>query len=126
MASLVLPNAERTALANQLNTDLSNGKLRIYSGTYNTGTLLVELTLPASGSNSVTNGVLTFGAIAQANATQSGTAAYFIMTKSDGSTEVCHGDVGTSGATINLNTTSIVSGGPVSITGASLTVPAGT
>jgi hypothetical protein len=124
-ASLVLPTVERTSLATALNTDVSSGKLKIYSGAYDTGTLLVSLTLPASGSNSVANGVLTFGAITQQNATQDGTAAYFKIFKSDDATEVCHGDVGTSGATINLNTTSIVSGGPVSITSASLTVPAG-
>jgi hypothetical protein len=33
--------------------------------------------------------------------------------------------VGTSGATINLNTTSIVAGGPISVTSFTVTVPAG-
>ena len=126
MASFVLPTAERTSLATKLNDDLDAGHLKIYSGAYDSGTLLVDLTLPAKASNTVANGVLTFGAISQVNATQTGTAAYFKLFKADGTTEVAHGDVGTSGATINLNTTSIVNNGPVSITSASLTVPAGT
>jgi len=130
-ASFVLATATRTALANDaaggggMNELVNNGYLKIYSGSYDTGTLLVSLTLPAKGSNSVNSGVLTFGAIAQQNASQTGTAAYFKILKSDGTTEVAHGDVSTSGATLNLNTTSIVNGGPVSITSFTITVPAG-
>jgi len=126
MASFVLPNAERSSLATKLNDDVDTGYLKIYSGTYDTGTLLVSLPLPAKASNSVVDGVLTFGSITQQNATATGTAAYFKLFKTDGTTEVAHGDVSTSGATINLNTTSIVSGGPVAITSAAITVPAGT
>jgi len=131
-ASFVLATATRTALAADsaggggVNELVNNGYLKIYSGTYDTGTVLVSLTLPAKGSNSAANGVLTFGTIANQNATQSGTAAYFKIFKSDGTTEVAHGDVSTSGATLNLNTTAIVSGGPVSITSFTITVPAGT
>jgi hypothetical protein len=126
MASFVLPTSERTSLANKLNDDLDAGHLKIYSGAYDSGTVLADLTLPAKANNTVANGVLTFGAITQVNASASGTAAYFKLFKADGTTEVAHGDVGTSGATINLNTTAIVSGGPVSITSAAITVPAGT
>ena len=126
MASLVLSTAERTALATQLATDLSAGHLKIYSGAFDSGTLLADLTLPAMSGANVSNGVLTFPAITQVNASQTGTAAYFKLQKADGATEVCHGDVGTSGATINLNTLSIVINGPVSITSANITVPAGT
>jgi hypothetical protein len=126
MASFVLPTAERTSLANKLNDDLDAGVLKLYSGAYDTGSVLVSLNLPAKASNSVANGVLTFGAITQQNATATGTAAYFKMFKTDGTTEVCHGDVSTSGATINLNTTAIVTGGPVLISSAAITVPAGT
>jgi len=125
-ASLILPSAERTALATTLATDLSAGHLKIFSGTYDTGSVLVDLTLPSMSGANVSNGVLTFPAITQVNATATNTAAYFKLFKADGTTEVCHGDVGTSGATVNLNTLSIVNGGPVSITSASLTVPAGT
>jgi hypothetical protein len=130
-ASFVLATATRTALAADsaggggLNQLLDTGVLKIYSGSYDTGTVLVSLTLPAKASNSAVNGVLTFGAITQQNASETGTAAYFKLFKSDGTTEVAHGDVSTSGATLNLNTTAIVTGGPVSITSFTITVPAG-
>lgn len=132
MASFVIATGIRTDLANKLNDDLDGGKLQIYSGSSPgpnaaaTGTKLAELSLPAKASNSVDAGVLTFGAISQVNALANGTAGYFRLTKSDGTTVVADGDVGTSLATLNLNTTAIVSGGPVAITGFSITVPAGT
>ena len=130
-ASFVLVTTTRTALASDsaggggMNELVNNGKLKIYSGTYDTGSLLVSLTLPAKASNTAANGVLTFGTIAQANATGTGAAAYFKIFKSDDATEVAHGDVSTSGATLNLNTTAIVTDGPVSITSFTITVPAG-
>jgi hypothetical protein len=45
--------------------------------------------------------------------------------KNNAGTGVIDGDVGTSGAVLNLSSTSIVSGGTVSITGGSLTMPVG-
>lgn len=132
MASFVIATATQNALANKINDDLDDGYIRIYTGTSPgpneaaTGTLLATLTLPDKASNNVSNGVLTFGSIGQVNAGATGTAGYFRLVKSDGTTVYADGDVGTSGATLNLNTTSIVSGGPVAITAFSITVPAGT
>jgi len=132
MASFVLATGERTSLATQLNTDIGGGYLKIYTGTSPgpnntaTGTLLVTLNLPAAGSNSVSNGVITLGSITQQNAVGSGTAGYGRFLKSDGSTAIADADVATSGASINLVNTSINSGQPVSITSATITVPAGT
>jgi hypothetical protein len=131
-ASFVIATATQNDIANKMNDDLDGGKLQIYSGaspgpnSAATGTKLAELTLPAKASNSVNNGVLTFGAITQQNALASGTAGYFRLTKADGTTVVADGDVSTSGASLNLNTTAIVSGGPVNITAFSITAPAGT
>ena len=50
-----------------------------------------------------------------------GTAAWFRAYKSDGTTVVMDGSVGTSGADLNLNTTSIVTGATVSCTSFSIT-----
>lgn len=131
MASFVIASGIQNDLANKMNDDLDGGKLQIYSGASPgpnqaaTGVKLAELTLPGKASNSVANGVLTFGAIASQNALADGTAGYFRMTKADGTTVVCDGDVSTSGASLNLNTTAIVSGGPVNVTSFSITAPAG-
>jgi hypothetical protein len=132
MASFVLATGIQNDLANKMNDDIDTGVLRIYSGTSPgpnsaaTGTKLAELTLPEKASNSVTNGVLTLGAITQQNALATNTAGYFRLLESNGTTVIADGDVGTSGATLNLNTTSIVQGGPVAITSFTITVPAGT
>ena len=55
-----------------------------------------------------------------ANAT--GTATWFRVVTSGG-TFVIDGNVGTSGSDLNLNTTSIVIGGPVQITSFTITAP---
>ena len=124
MASFVLATAERTNLANQIKTDLNSGYVKIYTAAY--ASLLVSITLAAT-CGTVTDGVLTLDCGAtNANATATGTAAVGRFFKSDGTTAVADCDVATSGATININNTSINSGQNVSITSGTITVPAGT
>ena len=101
--------------------------LRIYSGTRPaTGgtatTLLAELTCNSTFAPGASSGVLTLNAITQdSSANATGTATWFRIVQSDGSTHVLDGDVGTSGSDLNLTTTSIVSGQPVSISSATIT-----
>lgn len=101
--------------------------LRIYSGTRpatagTATTLLAELTCNATFAGAASGGVLTLNAITQdSSANATGTATWFRIVKSDGTTFVLDGDVGTSGSDLNLNTTSIVSGGPVAVTSFVLT-----
>jgi hypothetical protein len=67
------------------------------------------------------NGVLTLNAMTQdSSANNAGTASWFRFFASGG-TAVVDGDVGISGADLNLNTLSIVAGGPVQVTSAALT-----
>ena len=133
MAVLRLSTTARNALANAIKTAIDAGSgagtIKIYSGSQPatpqdtaTGVLLVTLNFgdPSFGSASV--GVITANAIAQVNAVATNTAGYARLADSDGNA-IMDVDIGTSGATINLNTTSIVSGGPVAITSATITVP---
>jgi hypothetical protein len=107
----------------------NSGKLRIYNGTRPaTGgtatTLLAELTCNATFAPAASGAVLTLNAITQdASADATGTATWFRLVKSDGTTHVLDGDVGTSGSDLNLNSTSITSGATVSVT--SFTITAG-
>ena len=132
MASLVLATPIRTDFANKLNDEVDGGYLRIYTGSSPgpnnaaTGTLLVEFALPAKASNTVANGILTFGTIASANAGAVGTMGYFRIFKTDGTTAVLDGDVAIASATLNLSALTTAIGGPVNITSFTLTVPAGT
>lgn len=102
-------------------------KLRIYNGTRPaTGgtatTLLAELTCNATFAPSASGGVLTLNSItSDTSADATGTATWARVVKSDGTTHVLDCSVGTSGADINLNTTSIVTGAAVSVTSAVLT-----
>lgn len=96
--------------------------LRIYDGTRPaTGgtatTLLAELTCGTPFAAGASGGQLTVGSITQdSSANATGTATWFRIVKSDGTTHVLDGNVGTSGSDLNLTTTSIVSGQPVSVT----------
>jgi hypothetical protein len=107
--------------------------LRLYSGTRPTNpdtalsgnTLLAELTCNATAFGSESGGVLTAGAISsttgQAGAGSGTNATFFRLFKSDGTTAVIDGDVGTSGSDLNLNNTSIASGQSVSISSFTIT-----
>lgn len=102
------------------------GLLRIYDGSRPaTGgaatTLLAELTLTDPCAGAAASGVLTFSAItADSSANATGTATWARIVTSAG-TFVLDCSVGTSGADINLNTTSIVTGAQVSVTSATIT-----
>lgn len=133
--NLKLSNEAVNAEADALSVLLDNGYLRIYDGTQpanadtaiSTQTLLAELRFNADAAPSAVAGVLTFNAITQdSNANNSGTASWFRALKSDGSTVMFDGTVGTSGSDINLTgTVSIVAGAVVGVTSASFTVNKG-
>lgn len=113
----------RDAMMDAITTHAGNAALlRIYDGSRPaTGgtatTLLAELTCGTPFAAASVNGVLTLGAISQdASANATGTATWFRIVKADGTTHVMDGNVGTSGSDLNLTTTSIVSGQPVSVT----------
>jgi hypothetical protein len=116
----------------------NGGFLGIYTGSQPadgnqvlTGTLLVKLALSASAyalataSGSVGARVASAlaNSITAASAVATGTAGYFALLKADGVTVEAMGSVGTSGCDLNLNSTSITSGIPVSISSFSLSQP---
>ena len=101
----------------------SSGLLRIYDGTppANVGTalsgntLLATLPLSTTAAPGASGGVLTFSTITNdSSADATGTASFFRLLTS-GATAVVQGTVGTSGADINFNTVSFVSGAAVAV-----------
>jgi hypothetical protein len=125
-----LANAAANAAADAVARQLDNGFLRIYSGAQPTNadtaigaqTLLAELRFNATSAPAASAGVLTFNAFtADSSADATGTAAWFRALKSDGTSAVFDGSVSTSGADLNLATTSIVSGANVGVTAFSYT-----
>ena len=112
----------RNSMLNAITTAAgASALLRIYDGvrpaTGGTATtVLAELTCNATFAPAASGGVLTLNAITQdSSANGTGTATWFRIVKSDGTTHVLDGNVGTSGSDLNLTTTSIVSGQPVSV-----------
>jgi hypothetical protein len=108
------------AAVNAMAALLNSGTIKIYSGSQPsedgslTGTLLATLTFGATAFGSSSSGTATANAITSGTAAATGTAGYFALVKSDGTTVVMTGTCGTSGADLNLSTTSIVSGATVS------------
>lgn len=123
MASIT--NANRSRAADAVTARANSGSLRIYSGTAPTNadtalsgnTLLANLPMAATAFGAASNGVATAGTItADSSADATGTATFFRLLESDGTTVVLQGTVGTSGAELNLSSVSIVATGNVSVT----------
>jgi hypothetical protein len=122
-SNLKYSNGTRDAQQQGLITYAGTGSIiRLYDGTQptnantaiSTQTLLVSLTVAGSfGTDS--NGTITISSVTSGTAVASSTATFFRIVKSDGTTVVMDGSVGTSGADMNLNTTTIASGQTVSI-----------
>lgn len=105
--------------------------LRFYDGTrpatgaaITSQVKLAELTCNATFAPGASSGVLTLNAItADSSADATGTATWFRIVKSDGTTFVMDGNVGTSGSDLNMNSVSFTVGGSVATT--SFTITAG-
>jgi len=112
-------NARLTVVKDAIDQGSGPGTIEICSAAY--AAVLAVLTC-ADPCGSVSAGVLTFSAITQdSSADATGTAAIARIKDSTG-TVICDGlTVGTSGANINLNTTSIVAGDIVQLTSATIT-----
>jgi hypothetical protein len=117
----------------------SPGIISIYSGaqpattlTADSGTKLSTLTCSstafAASTNLTGNGLATATAntiTSDTNAAASGTAGYFRLKTATGGTTIFQGNVGTSGADLNMNTTTISAGDTVAITSFLVTLACG-
>lgn len=112
----------------------NSGKVRIYDGTQpanaatavSTQTLLAELTLNSTAFGAAAAGVATANSItSDSTADASGTATWFRVVKSDGTTVLWDGSVGASGCDLNLNTAVIEAGAIVAVTSFTYTISKG-
>jgi hypothetical protein len=102
----------------------NSGLLRIYDGTQpanadtaiTTQTLLVTLTMNATAFGAAVAGVTTANAITSGVAVAAGTATWFRLLKSDGTTVLWDGSVDTSNANLVIPSTAIAVGITVSAT----------
>jgi hypothetical protein len=131
--ALSYSTATRNAMLDLITAAAGNGALlRIYdstgtgrpatAGAITTQVLLAELTCGTPFAGSAASGLLTLSSITQdSSANNSGTATWFRIVKSDGTTFVLDGSVAASGSDLNLTTTTIVAGQPVAITSFTIT-----
>ena len=122
-------NAQLDATLGLLDAGAAAGTIEVRTGSRPaspdsaaTGTLLVSFTLSDPAFAAAASKSASLNTVASATAVATGTAGYFRALDSNG-VAVADGTVGTSGADLNLNTTSITSGGSVSITSGTVTVP---
>jgi len=117
----------------------NSGTLKIYGGSQPTDantavgaqTLLATFSFAAtafgasaaSGTAPSRSSVATAAAISDVTAVATATATWFRALKSDGTTVVFDGSVGTSGCDLNLVSTAIVSGEDVSISSFTISTP---
>lgn len=127
----------RKARLDTITAQSSSGILRVYSGAQpvdaDTGigaaVALAELTMNATAFNApaaVASAayVITANAItSDASANATGTAAWFRLWDSLGTTPIVDGTVGTAGTDLIINSTSITAGAPVSASSLTLTEP---
>lgn len=117
----------RNAQLDALTTFAGAGaKLRIYNGTRPaTGgtatTLLAEFTLGSPFAPAAASAVLSPTLPSNTTGITDGTATWFRVTRSDGTTHVLDGSAGTSGTDMVLNTASVTTGVAVSVTGWTVT-----
>lgn len=135
MATVRITNAVASAMANAFTTALDAGTagiIEIYDSTIPTNadtavgaqTKLATLTFSASSFGAASNGVITAASItSDSSADATGTASWARLLTQSGGTTIADVDVGTSGATINFNTVSFVSGSTISITSFTFTMP---
>lgn len=125
-----LSAAARNAAADAITALIgASGFLDIYDGAQPTNpdtalgaqVKLAHLPLSADAFGDAAAGVSTANAITDdATADATGTATWFTLTTSGGTRHI-EGSVGTSGANLNLNTTSIVAGAAVGVSALTLT-----
>jgi hypothetical protein len=135
-AAMKISQSAGGAMISSLGALANSGTLKIYCGTQpsNPDTALSGNTLAATftfnssafGSASLNSGKMKIAASFAATtvtAAASCTASFARMLQSDGTTVIADLTVGTSGADVNLNSTSITSGGNVTLTSFNLGEP---
>lgn len=123
-----LRSSRMTQILNALDANASAGYIEFYSGarpaTNGTATTLLATCTLSKPSGTVTTGVLNFSAVTSGTGTAgagAGTASTWCRFKDGSGAFVADGSVSTTGADINLNSTTIATGQTVAVTSGALT-----
>ncbi len=116
--------ARRNAALDNILANANSGKLRVYDGTQaadadtavGAQVMLAELVMNATAFPAAASGSATANAITSATAAATGTATWFRLWKSDGTTSIMDGSVGTATSNLVLNSVAIQINATVSVT----------
>jgi hypothetical protein len=115
--ALSLAVARKNEALDAIRDNANSGKLRVYNGTppatadtaLSSNTLLAEATMNATAFGAASGGVITANSITQDSSIDAtGTASFFRIYESDGTTIFCQGTVATSAADMIVGTVSFV------------------
>jgi len=130
-SNMKLATATRNKMLDGITTAAgASALLNLYSGTQPTdantslsgNTLLAQLTCNSTFAPGASSGVLTLNSItSDSDADATGTATFFRLLKSDATTVVMDGTVGTSGCDLNINSADIQQHAAVAVTSAAFT-----
>lgn len=125
-------NAAANAIRDLIDAGSGAGTLRVYTGTQPatpqtgaSGTLLGTLTFSDPCAPNASVGVVTFSAITQDSAADAGGAAGWARLADSAGNAVIDVEVSATGGggALQLNTVTIVAGGPITVTSLTLTMP---
>lgn len=132
MATLTkLSNLAANYAADGIGNNMNSGFLYIYDGVRvadaetapSTQVVLARLTFNADAFAAASTGQISANALtADASADATGTATWFRCTTSSSSQTMFDGDVGITGANLNLNSVAVSSGAEVSVTSLTFTI----
>lgn len=124
--------AARNAALDAIGPLANGGFLRIYDGAQpatpetavGAQTLLAELTMGNPAFGAAANGTITANAItSDTSINATGTATWYRLVRSDGTTSLWDGSAGVTGSDLNLNTVSLVANAQLAITSLTFTLP---
>ncbi len=130
--TLSLAVARKNEALDAIRDNANSGKLRVYSGTVPAtadtalagNTLLAEATMNATAFPAASGGVLTANAITQDSSIDAtGTASFFRIFESDGTTVFDQGTVGVSATDMIVGTVSFVAGAIFTCSSLTVTLP---
>ena len=128
--NLQISDTAANAAVNALAALANSGSLKLYTtpqpANANTAvisqTLLATLTFGATAFGNAVAGVATANSITSGTAVANGTAVWFRVFKTDGTTVVFDGTVGTAGCDLNMNSNIIASGAIVAVSSLTFTL----
>lgn len=125
-------NVMLDALVARMNLGSGSATMKFYSGSQPANgdaalagnTLLGTLTFGDPAAPAAVAGVVTFDTIIEDSAADATNTATWVRIEDSDGNKVFDGDVNTTGAMININTTAIVTGGPIRVNSFTITLPA--